>query len=138
MKKSKDLVQNFNPEILKLQKENEALQVTITRLLADNDRLLKLDRKPKLILNASPEQELIQTQINNLNSSSRVRNLTLEETKMFDLLIKNQRLLNDESTLNADFKNLPSDVSEDELMKIAEGTDDERSVKGTGEKTSVG
>ena len=45
--------------------------------------------------------------------------LTLEEIKKYDLLVKNKKLSEGSPTIIADYKRLPENVSEDELVLIA-------------------
>lgn len=108
---------------IKLTKENKALQETVSRLCKEIDKIRSIDRtKPTII--TTPEQELLEVQINNLNSISRERKLTLEEVKTLDLLIKNKRLISQKSTSNNEFT-LPDEMSDDELMRIAESVENE-------------
>lgn len=110
-------------QAVKLKKENKALRETVTKLLNELDRIRDLDRTPsKLIL--TPEEELLEMQINNLNAVSRERKLTLEEVKTLDLLIKNKRLIKKQSTSNNEIT-LPPNISDDELMRIAESVENQ-------------
>lgn len=109
-------------ETVTLKKENRALKDTVSKLLKELDRIRDIDRTgPKII--TTPEQELLETQILNLNALSRERRLTLEEVKTMDLLIKNKRLITNQSTSNNELT-LPEDMSDDELMRIAESVED--------------
>jgi len=104
-------------EVVKLRKENNALQETVTKLCKEIDRIREIDRK-KTSLILTPEEELLEVQINNLNSISRERKLTLEEVKTLDLLIKNKRLIKKQSTSNNELT-LPAEMSDEELERIA-------------------
>ena len=82
--------------------------------------------KGKLIkMHVTPEEQIIDEQIRQLSQISNRGELTLEEIKKLDLLIKNKRLLNDQSTQNADFNVVPADTPVDQLLKLAEGSQDE-------------
>lgn len=134
-KNVKTLSKNFKStallekSILELKKENRALKQTVSKLLSEIDRVQNIDRSTIVKLDLSPEQEILEMQIMRLQTVSRERSLTLEETKMLDLHIKNKRLLEDKSTINADYKTLPSDITEEELMRIAESVEESSEKK---------
>lgn len=126
MSNTKDLEASFKilpveNELFKLRKENKALNETVSKLCKEIDRLREIDRK-KTSLILTPEEELCEVQINNLNGISRERKLTLEEVKMLDLLIKNKRLIKKQSTSNNELT-LPEEMSDEELMRIAESVE---------------
>lgn len=122
-----------------LSAENEALKQTIELLHKEIDRLKGGKKSATIALKLLPEEEIIYTQIQNLLFDSRNRKLNMEETKQLDFYIKNKRLIEEKSTVNADFKNLPDDISDDELNKIAEGTIDviTDSIQSSSEEDSV-
>jgi len=129
MSNTKDLEASFKilpveNEILKLRKENKALYETVGKLCKELDRIREIDRK-KTSLILTPEEELCEVQINNLNGISRERKLTLEEVKMLDLLIKNKRLIKKQSTSNNELT-LPEEMSDEDLMRIAESVENEK------------
>lgn len=86
--------------------------------------------KGKLVkINVTSEENIIDQEINKIKKrSDNLSELTLEDIKKLDLLIKNKRLLNDESTLNADFTTLPEGTTEDDLMKIAGSKEDVEAI----------
>jgi hypothetical protein len=48
--------------------------------------------------------------------------LEVNEAKMLDLYIKNKRLIQEKSTLNAEFSSLPvENMTNDELIRLIEG-----------------
>ncbi len=125
-------------EIVSLRRENHAAMKTIEKLLKDsqkkNDEITQLqlllaqsvplikapvlvDSKPKEV---SAEEEIAQLQLERLRIAAKARPLTLEETRMYDLLVKNKRLASDEPTVNMLSKGSYRDVGEIELLKIAE------------------
>lgn len=126
MKKSISQVQDSfekNFELLKLERENQGLHETIDKLTKEIDRLRELHLQPqsKLIkLNITPEEEILEQQINFLQQASRVRMLEVNEAKMLDLYIKNKRLIQEKSTLNAEFSSLPDDISDEKLLQLVE------------------
>lgn len=76
----------------------------------------------------SDEEAIAELQLQMLKDKARARELTLEETKKFDLLVKNKRLVKGDSTINADYAKLPEDTSKRDLLKIAS-----KSVKKNGQ-----
>lgn len=126
MKKTiKDVQENFekNFELVKLEKENKGLHETIDKLLKEIDKLraLHVPAQSKVIkLNATPEEEILDQQINFLQQASRIRMLEVNEAKMLDLYIKNKRLIQEKSTLNAEFSSLPDDISDEKLLQLVE------------------
>lgn len=110
-----------------------AAMKTITKLIMEmaekNEKIKHLEemlkRSPlpvvrndnKLTQIASPEQQIAMTQIERLRLASEQRSLTLEEAKLFDILVKNKRLAEDKSTANVS-KGTYRDVDDIELMKI--------------------
>jgi len=75
-------------------------------------------------INPTPEEMIIDQQIRHLLTLSQKGSLTLEEVKILDMLIKNKRLCNHQSTLNAEFTSLPEDITDDKLMELAGSTDE--------------
>ena len=76
----------------------------------------------------SPEEALIENQIKLLEEQFRGKNqnLTLEETKILDLLLKNKKLLQEQDkTIQGKSKPVPKVSSFDDLLKIA-ATPDEK------------
>ena len=127
-------VDQLKKEVLSLTRENRAAMLTIDKLLKDanikNEEIKHLQslisqavpvikKESQMIsVSVSPEEEIAQTQLERLRQAAKVRILTLEETRMFDLLVKNKRLVLDESTINLG-KNQYRDVADADLLKIA-------------------
>lgn len=127
-------VEQLKREIVSLKRENQAATKTIEKLLKDihkkNEEIkhlknllettapvLKLpvtENKSKI----SPEEEIAEIQLTKLNQIAKTRSLTLEETRMYDLLVKNKRL-SQEKTLQSNTKGHYRDVSEVDLIQIA-------------------
>jgi hypothetical protein len=100
--------------INKLQKENEVLNQKIKQL----EYLLK--QNFTLSNKLSAEEMICMEQIDILRSASNNRELSLDEVKRLDLLIKNLRLIREQSTQvinSTDYSN----VVEDDLVAIARG-----------------
>lgn len=122
-----DLHQKFEDsfELIKLQKENYALNETIDKLLKEID-CLKSSPVPKvenklIKIHTTPEEEILDQQIMRLRQASQTRMLEVNEAKMLDLYIKNKRLLEEKSTINADFSPLTSDnMTNEQLFQLIE------------------
>lgn len=105
-------------ENLELIKENNALKETVTQLLKEIQRLRELEPVTRTTpLESTPEKRIIQVQIEQLDAISQTRALTLEEIRAVDLLIKNQKLVNEKKT--KDIEESPDDDNVVELMRIA-------------------
>lgn len=115
--------------VTELKKENKALKDTVSKLLKEVDRLNDIDKETVTRMDLSPEQQILEMQIMRLHAESLQRPLTLDETRTLDLHIKNKRLLEDKSTLNADYTALPSGMSDVELMRIAESVEAKETKK---------
>jgi uncharacterized membrane-anchored protein YjiN (DUF445 family) len=138
MKKSiTDLNQGFEKAIeqIKLEKENKALHETIDKLTQEIDRLRNLSEAPKsniIKLHILPEEEILDQQIGLLQKVSRTRMLEVNEAKMLDLYIKNKRLIQEKSTMNAEFTSLPVDnMTNEELLKLIEGEKSDKENEST-------
>jgi predicted P-loop ATPase/GTPase len=121
-------------ENLALQRENKAAMLTIDKLLKDanaqRDQIKHLEslisqavpvikkENPKIVVAVAPEEEIAQIQLERLRQAAQNRTLTLEEIRAYDLLVKNKRLVLDESTINLG-KNQYRDVADTELLKLA-------------------
>lgn len=92
------------------------LQLKITHL----EDLLKCN--PTSLILKSPELCLVEAQINLLVKRAMEKELTLEETKQLDLLIKNKRLLSDEPTTYDGAKKPKREITEAQLITIARKT----------------
>lgn len=106
-------LENFNKSqfdlIVKLKKENEDLKNKLENL----ENILKGG-----VHKISSEELICMEQIENLKKISAKRELTLEEVKKLDLLVKNLRLIREQSTQVIDVST--EEISDDELIKIVE------------------
>lgn len=120
-------------EVASLKRENNAAMKTIDKLLKDlsqkNEEVKHLQslvsqavpvvkKDSPLITSITAEEEIASLQLERLRQAAKNRTLTLEETRMFDLLVKNKRLTQDESTINLSKANY-RDVSDAQLLQIA-------------------
>lgn len=117
----KEELQNFSKAqltlIRRLQKENELLKKKI-------EELESLARYSKAIP-LSPEELICIEQIELLRQASLKRDLTLEEVKKLDLLVKNLRLIREQATqVLVDITK--ENLNEQELLKLASDDNNER------------
>lgn len=127
-------VDQLRRELTSLKRENHAAMKTIDKLLKDlnqkSEQIKHLEslvsqtvpviiQEPSTIITQiTPEEEIAHLQLERLRKAAQSRTLTLEETRMYDLLVKNKRLSQDESTINlskAHYRN----VSDADLLQIA-------------------
>lgn len=119
MKKSKkDLEQYTSAQdavIIKLQKENELLKQKLSHL--ENLLIAKTTT-------ISPEELICIEQIDVIKQKSSQRELSLDEVKRLDILIKNLRLIKDQSTQAIEHKDY-REVKEMDLVAIVRNTSEE-------------
>jgi len=130
-------VAELQTELARLKRENKAAFKTIDKLIRNARKkdeeivhlkslveqnvpvLIENKKEQKIIsIEIAPEEEIAELQLEKLRQDARNRKLTLEETRQYDLLVKNKRLSREQSTINLDntqYKNL----SETELIQIA-------------------
>ena len=108
------VVKNLTTENQKLKAELEHIKT----LLAGSVPLI--EKQPELPkIEVSAEQAICEMQIKKLQQTAMQRELTLEETKRLDLLIKNLYLSKGQSTQIVENKINPGAYSDAELMSIA-------------------
>ena len=94
----------------------------INQLLEENkilrDKLASLEHVALATIGAAPEEIVCLEQIARLKERSHTRELTLDEVKRLDLLIKNLRLIKDQATENIGTGKY-RDVTEADLVAIA-------------------
>lgn len=95
----------------KLKDENRNLKQKVQQL----EQMLMSTRE-SLALNVSPEEQICVKQIDSLNRISNDRDLTLEEVKKLDFLVKNLKLIRKEA--NNIVEMTAKDVTPDELLAI--------------------
>lgn len=126
-------VDQLRREITSLKRENHAAMKTIDKLLKDlnlkaeeikhlqgliSQAVPVVVKESNIVTSVTPEEEIAHLQLERLRKAAQTRTLTLEETRMFDLLVKNKRLAQDESTINLS-KASYRDVSDAALLQIA-------------------
>lgn len=105
--------------IVKLLKDIEDYKAQIAHLedMLKRAPLPSVSSSRRLVQATTPEQQIAIQQIERLRQASEQRSLTLEEAKLYDILVKNKRLSDDKSTANIS-KATYRDVDDIELMKI--------------------
>ena len=114
---SKETLNELEP----LKFENEQLKIMIKQRNDDLAHLKLIIEKTNIsniILPLTDEEEIANLQLSKIKLLSRERALTLEEIKMYDLLVKNKRLAQGEVTDITGNRSLTS-KSKSELLKIA-------------------
>lgn len=106
---TKEYIAAQESTIFKLQKENEFLKEKLTQM----EKMLVTSHTT-----VSPEELICVEQIAVIKRSSANRELSLDEVKRLDILIKNLRLIKDQSTETIDHKDYRN-VKEAELVEIA-------------------
>lgn len=116
-----------------LVKQNVGYSQTVDQLLAQIEQKTNeirhlqdlLETGSPIIGSATPfsisdEEFIADTQLKNLKATAMQRDLTLDETKRFDLLVKNKRLARGDSTqINGDKKSSKKALTTPELILLA-------------------
>jgi hypothetical protein len=123
-------LEQLKRELISLRRENSACFKTIEKLLKDINKkheeiasLQKLVSQTVPVIQKSketlePEAEIADLQLERLRESAQTRALTLEETRAFDLLVKNKRLAQEKSSKNSSVGAFRH-VNEIELIQVA-------------------
>lgn len=114
-------IESQHKTIEQLCKQIEILKEKNTNL----ENVLKSVVKPGITSEVTQEELICIEQINIIKSRSSQRELSTDEVKKLDLLIKNLKLLRQESTVimsKSSYRTLP----DDELLAIAEAADDDK------------
>lgn len=119
-------------EIKQLQAHNVGLSQTVDTLLKQLEQKTNeimhlqdmLGKTVPIIGESIPtfitdEEVIAEYQLKALKSAAMMRDLTLDEVKRFDLLVKNKRLAQGNATTIEAQKGLPRNLSKDELVQIA-------------------
>lgn len=126
-------------ENLELRKENEALKETLTKLLVELERVRGLPAAPtnpnRIVL--TTEQVIIEDQIQKLNQLSLGGSLSLDEIRALDLLIKNKKVLEKNTTIEPEYQAVTKDTPEKELLKLAGSSEDGKFKRRSQQKTST-
>ncbi len=128
-------VDQLKRELISLKRENNAALATIDKLLRDlskkTEEIKHLQSlvtqvvpviKKEISTTVTPEEEIAEIQLERLRGTARSRTLTLEEIRAYDLLVKNKRLGQDQSTINLSKANY-RDISSEVLIEAASKND---------------
>ena len=107
--------------IQQISQENQELKQKIEHLEELVQNTTDLKAKEVSRIDYTPEQIICQIQIEKLRSKSFERELTLEETKRLEILIKSLYLIKEKGTakVSAEFKKLTESLSIENLAEIA-------------------
>lgn len=116
---SSNLTEDVN--VLSLKYQNEMLLEENKRLQEEINKLqLKIKQLQSGVTHVSDEELIANAQLERLKMKAMEQELTLEEIKKFDLLVKNKKLSEaNTASLPAEYKNLPEDINDSELLQIA-------------------
>jgi hypothetical protein len=103
------LIEKYQSEIALLRQKNSQLEHLINQ------------KTPQLVSELTPEEIICLQQIRRLENSSTSRELTLEEVKRLDLLVKNLKLIREESTIVVN--NRSDNLKESELVAIIQSAE---------------
>ena len=120
--KSKAQLEQENAE---LRQQNKGLELTVTNLLKEIERLRDVGLAP-VDSNIPQEEQIITKQINYFTALSQERALTLDETRALDLLLKNKRMIDDKKPKKNEDE-VPEGTTEADLLRIVSN----------GEKTQI-
>jgi hypothetical protein len=118
---AQQFVESQQKVIEKLCKQIEVLKEKNEHL----ETILKSVVKPNMSIEVTPEELICIEQINIIKNRSSQRELTTDEVKKLDLLIKNLKLLRQESTVimsKSSYRSMP----DEELLAIAEAVNDDK------------
>ena len=115
-------------KLIRETKEKDEKLGHMETLLEQNVPVLIENKAPQTIIEVAPpaEEEIAVLQLEKLRNDARKRKLTLEESRQYDIYVKNLKL-SKENVIEAK-KTTYTDVSEEELLK-AIGPKDDKSKK---------
>lgn len=115
--RSHNVAQAQTIEILMKQLEDKTNQIThLQEMLAKAVPVIG-EAKPLVL---TDEEIIAEFQLKALKAAAMTRDLTLDEVKRYDLLVKNKRLAQgNATTIDGSTKKLPANLSVGELMQIA-------------------
>lgn len=107
------LIQELRNENKKLTEEVEHLKF----IIASNTEILPSNETVQIVV--SKEQALLEEQITIIQQRSFGKELTLEDTKKLDLLIKNLKIVKEDSPKTFDIKSKKFKATTDKLLEVA-------------------
>lgn len=104
--------------------DNKALQEEVEhlkKLLFDATKIIEAEENCERIIK-TPAEIACEIQLEKIQQIAMQRELSLEETKKLDLLVKNQRLMKgDSTTIEGKSKKLRGDIEHAKILEIAKG-----------------
>lgn len=118
-------------ELTSLYKENKALHETIDNLI---QRINELEGIQEFVDNQlEVQEEITEVQLQRLRLLSRERPLTLDETRKFDLLIKNRK--KEEEDMEPNYRELSESADVQDLLGVIESGDKKEETGSISTKT---
>lgn len=118
--------------LAKMEKDNIGLSQTVDKLIAElsnkdkeikhlKEMLLTSGSNKTVRIEVTDEEHIAELQLDRLKKKAELGELTLEEVKKYDLLVKNKRLAKgDPTTVNADFRAIPQNPEDKrKLLQMA-------------------
>lgn len=116
---SSNLIEDVN--VLSLKYQNEMLLEENKRLQEEINKLqLKIKQLQSGVTHVSDEELIANAQLERLKMKAMEQELTLEEIKKFDLLVKNKKLSEaNSSAIPANYERLPENIDDESLLQLA-------------------
>jgi hypothetical protein len=111
--------------ILALKEENDKLKTEVLHLKTLLIAATPLVPVEPVKIEVSPEQAICEIQINKLQEKAQSREMTLEETKRLEILIKSLYLIKEKGSgaISAEYTNIPANTTLESLAQIASTPD---------------
>ena len=106
--------------------KNFSTQITVEKTIAEIERLRDIGLDP-VDTSLPQEEQIVLKQINYFTLLSQERSLTLDETRAFDLFMKNKRMIDDKKPKKNDDE-VPKGTTDADLLRIV-SNDKERPKK---------
>lgn len=113
-------------QVTLLKEENLKLNVEMLSLKKEISQLKKT-KIDKIIV--TDETVIAEIQLRLLKEKAMMGELTLEEIKKYDLLVKNKKLSEGSPTVIADYKKLPDNIKEEDLILLASSQNLENDIE---------
>lgn len=120
-------------DVALLQKENKGLKDALAAALKEIDRIKEVDI-PKVDPNRPLEEQIIENEIKKLMADSLTRNLTIDETRALDLLLKNKRIIEDKKPKKNEDE-VPEGTTDADLLRIVSNGEERPQTKKVKKRT---
>lgn len=116
---SSNLTEDVN--VLSLKYQNEMLLEENKRLQEEINKLqLKIKQLQSGVTHVSDEELIANAQLERLKMKAMEQELTLEEIKKFDLLVKNKKISEaNPPVIPANYERLPENIDDESLLQLA-------------------